>query len=226
VSAASAAANRAASRSADCGWLDSQHLASRLKLANRGREVTTVGADIDHQAIEREFRRQTVQAIAEPPDDSPSPNLPASSRARGSRPKASTSRIAVIAGGVSARSSHRAPRIPHCNKAARDELRIGLPVWLDREDDGRVTRSADEQVRHAIERVFAPCQRSGLRPKRARLDCSPSSQRQSRAHSITQPAALGDREPLAFNASEPVTEAGALTGILRCDCRIRPTERP
>src|SRR5207248_3239126 len=40
------------------------------------------------------------------------------------------------------------------NKAARGELRIGLPVGLDREADDRVTLSADEQVRQAIERVF------------------------------------------------------------------------
>jgi excisionase family DNA binding protein len=40
------------------------------------------------------------------------------------------------------------------NKAKRGELRLPLPVGLDRDDDDRVVLSADEQVRHAIERVF------------------------------------------------------------------------
>jgi DNA invertase Pin-like site-specific DNA recombinase len=47
------------------------------------------------------------------------------------------------------------------NKAARGELKLPLPVGLDRDDDGRITLSADEQVRHAIERVFALWQRFG-----------------------------------------------------------------
>ena len=41
------------------------------------------------------------------------------------------------------------------NKAKRGELRLNLPVGLDRDEDGRIVLSADEQVRHAIERVFA-----------------------------------------------------------------------
>src|SRR5512135_2337458 len=40
------------------------------------------------------------------------------------------------------------------NKAARGELRLPLPVGLDRDDDDRVVLCPDEQVRHAIERVF------------------------------------------------------------------------
>jgi excisionase family DNA binding protein len=40
------------------------------------------------------------------------------------------------------------------NKAKRGELRLLLPVGLDRDDDDRIVLSADEQVRHAIERVF------------------------------------------------------------------------
>src|SRR4051794_3389755 len=47
------------------------------------------------------------------------------------------------------------------NKAKRGELRLPLPVGLDRDDDGRVVISADEQVRHAIERVFALWRRLG-----------------------------------------------------------------
>src|SRR4051794_15665245 len=47
------------------------------------------------------------------------------------------------------------------NKAKRGELRLPLPVGLDRDDDGRVVLSADEQVRHAIERVFSVWQRLG-----------------------------------------------------------------
>jgi len=47
------------------------------------------------------------------------------------------------------------------NKAARGELRIGLPVGLDRDEHGRVTLSADEQVRHAIERLYALWQQLG-----------------------------------------------------------------
>jgi DNA invertase Pin-like site-specific DNA recombinase len=40
------------------------------------------------------------------------------------------------------------------NKAARGELRLPLPVGLDRDEDDRVVLCPDEQVRHAIERVF------------------------------------------------------------------------
>jgi DNA invertase Pin-like site-specific DNA recombinase len=40
------------------------------------------------------------------------------------------------------------------NKAARGELRLPLPVGLDRDDDDRVMLCPDEQVRHAIDRVF------------------------------------------------------------------------
>jgi excisionase family DNA binding protein len=47
------------------------------------------------------------------------------------------------------------------NKAKRGELRLPLPVGLDRDDDDRVVLSADEQVRHAIERVFCLWQRLG-----------------------------------------------------------------
>lgn len=40
------------------------------------------------------------------------------------------------------------------NKAERGDLRLALPVGLDRDDEGRIDLCADEQVRHAIERVF------------------------------------------------------------------------
>jgi DNA invertase Pin-like site-specific DNA recombinase len=40
------------------------------------------------------------------------------------------------------------------NKARRGELRLALPVGLDRDADGRIVLCADEQVRHAIEHVF------------------------------------------------------------------------
>ena len=40
------------------------------------------------------------------------------------------------------------------NKAKRGELRLLLPVGLDRDDDDGIVLSEDEQVRHAIERVF------------------------------------------------------------------------
>ncbi len=40
------------------------------------------------------------------------------------------------------------------NKAKRGELRLPLPVGLDRDEDDRIVLSADEQVRHAIERVI------------------------------------------------------------------------
>jgi DNA invertase Pin-like site-specific DNA recombinase len=40
------------------------------------------------------------------------------------------------------------------NKAKRGELRVALPVGLDRDQDDRIVLSPDEQVRHAIERVF------------------------------------------------------------------------
>src|SRR5450432_334825 len=40
------------------------------------------------------------------------------------------------------------------NKAKRGELRLLLPVGLDRDHDDRIVLCADEQVRHAIDRVF------------------------------------------------------------------------
>jgi excisionase family DNA binding protein len=40
------------------------------------------------------------------------------------------------------------------NKAKRGELVQNLPVGLDRDEDGTIVLSADEQVRHAIEYVF------------------------------------------------------------------------
>jgi hypothetical protein len=47
------------------------------------------------------------------------------------------------------------------NKAARGELRTSLPVGLDRDEDGRIVLCPDEQVRHAIERVFVLWRRLG-----------------------------------------------------------------
>src|SRR3954465_12668022 len=47
------------------------------------------------------------------------------------------------------------------NKAARGELRTSLPVGLDRDADGRVVLCPDEQVRHAIARVFVLWRRLG-----------------------------------------------------------------
>jgi DNA invertase Pin-like site-specific DNA recombinase len=40
------------------------------------------------------------------------------------------------------------------NKAERGELRLALPVGLDRDEDERIVLCPDEEVRHAIERVF------------------------------------------------------------------------
>src|SRR5215218_3954333 len=47
------------------------------------------------------------------------------------------------------------------SKAERGELCLALPVGLDRDDDGRVVLCADEQVRHAIARVFCLWRRLG-----------------------------------------------------------------
>src|SRR3954447_10130585 len=47
------------------------------------------------------------------------------------------------------------------NKAERGELRLALPVGLDRDEEDRIVLSADEQVRAAIERVFALWRRLG-----------------------------------------------------------------
>ena len=47
------------------------------------------------------------------------------------------------------------------NKAERGELRLALPVGLDRDDDDRIVLCPDEQVRHAIERVFTLWRRVG-----------------------------------------------------------------
>ena len=48
------------------------------------------------------------------------------------------------------------------NKAKRGELRMWLPVGLDRDEDDRIVLCADEQVRHAIERVFDALAPAGL----------------------------------------------------------------
>lgn len=47
------------------------------------------------------------------------------------------------------------------SKAERGELELALPVGLDRDDDGRIVLCADEQVRHAIGRVFCLWRRLG-----------------------------------------------------------------
>jgi excisionase family DNA binding protein len=47
------------------------------------------------------------------------------------------------------------------HKAERGELRMALPVGLDRDEDGRIMLCPDEQVRHAIERVFTLWRRLG-----------------------------------------------------------------
>src|SRR3954454_12615514 len=47
------------------------------------------------------------------------------------------------------------------NKAQRGELVQNLPVGLDRDDDDRIVLAADEQVRHAIGRVFVLWPRLG-----------------------------------------------------------------
>jgi excisionase family DNA binding protein len=47
------------------------------------------------------------------------------------------------------------------SKAERGELELALPVGLDRDDEGRIMLTADEQVRHAIGRVFCLWRRLG-----------------------------------------------------------------
>ena len=47
------------------------------------------------------------------------------------------------------------------SKAERGELRLALPVGLDRQDEDRIVLCPDEQVRHAIERVFTLWRRLG-----------------------------------------------------------------
>ena len=47
------------------------------------------------------------------------------------------------------------------HKAARGELALNLPVGLDRGEDDRIVLCADEQVRHAIDRVFSLWRRLG-----------------------------------------------------------------
>jgi excisionase family DNA binding protein len=47
------------------------------------------------------------------------------------------------------------------NKAKRGELEMNLPVGLDRDETGLIMLTADEQVRHAIERVFELWRRLG-----------------------------------------------------------------
>ena len=47
------------------------------------------------------------------------------------------------------------------NKAARGELVMHLPAGFERDEDDRIVLCADEQVRHAIERVFELWRRAG-----------------------------------------------------------------
>ncbi|MGH2355121.1 MAG: recombinase family protein, partial [Chloroflexota bacterium] len=47
------------------------------------------------------------------------------------------------------------------HKTGKGALRLPLPAGLDRDDDDRVVLCPDEQVRHAIERVFCLWQRLG-----------------------------------------------------------------
>jgi excisionase family DNA binding protein len=47
------------------------------------------------------------------------------------------------------------------HKAKRGELEQNLPVGLDRDEDGRIVLAADEQVHHAIDRVFTVWRRVG-----------------------------------------------------------------
>jgi excisionase family DNA binding protein len=47
------------------------------------------------------------------------------------------------------------------NKAERGELRLALPVGLDRDEDENIVLCPDEQVRHTIERVFVLWRRLG-----------------------------------------------------------------
>jgi excisionase family DNA binding protein len=47
------------------------------------------------------------------------------------------------------------------HKAERGELELALPVGLDRDDEGGIVLSADEQVRHAIGHVFSLWRRLG-----------------------------------------------------------------
>src|SRR5437867_2689089 len=47
------------------------------------------------------------------------------------------------------------------NKAERGELALSLPVGLDRDEQGRVVLSADEQVRATIAHVFSLWERLG-----------------------------------------------------------------
>jgi DNA invertase Pin-like site-specific DNA recombinase len=47
------------------------------------------------------------------------------------------------------------------NKAKRGELEQNLPVGLDRDENGAIALSADEQVRHAIKRVWCLWRRLG-----------------------------------------------------------------
>ena len=47
------------------------------------------------------------------------------------------------------------------HKAERGELRLALPVGLDRDEDERIVLCPDQQVRHAIERVYVLWRRLG-----------------------------------------------------------------
>ena len=77
------------------------------------------------------------------------------------------------------------------NKARRGELRLNLPIGLDRDRDGQIQLTADEQVRAAIERVYALWRRCALRaPGRLRArrsestSCLPPADRRRAARAL------------------------------------------
>jgi excisionase family DNA binding protein len=85
------------------------------------------------------------------------------------------------------------------NKARRGELELNLPVGLDRGEDERIALSADEQVRHAIGRVFELWRRLGsarqvvaaLRGEGQRVPRRPTGQRRVRWAPATYRAVHG-----------------------------------
>jgi excisionase family DNA binding protein len=89
------------------------------------------------------------------------------------------------------------------NKAQRGELEQNLPVGLDRDEDGRTVLAADEQVRHALARVFELWRRIGsarqvvavLRDEDQRLPRRPVGDRRVR----WEPATYGSVHGLLTN---------------------------
>src|SRR5438046_972894 len=102
------------------------------------------------------------------------------------------------------------------NKAERGELRLALPVGLERDADERIVLSPDEQVRQAIERVFSLWRRLGS-ARQLVLELVAEGQRRPLrpAHAGRRLRHRRQRAPLRLRARPRAPRHGALLPIAR-----------